>query len=62
VVYIVSQEPSFLKNEHGQISVQYAVAAALIAVAVYLGVQVVGNAANNQNNATSNMLTGSSGS
>jgi Flp pilus assembly pilin Flp len=53
---------SFLKCEQGKIPVEYAVALALIAGAIAMGVQALTTAANNQNNATSNMLTGGSGS
>jgi Flp pilus assembly pilin Flp len=53
---------AFLKGEQGKIPVEYAVALALITGAIIVGVQLLGNAANNQNNATSNMLTGSSSS
>jgi Flp pilus assembly pilin Flp len=47
---------SFGSSESGRIAVEYAVAAALIAIAVIAGIRLVGTAANNQNNATSNML------
>jgi Flp pilus assembly pilin Flp len=49
----------FLKCESAKIPVEYAVAAALIAAAVILGIKSLGNAANNQNNATSTMLQNS---
>jgi Flp pilus assembly pilin Flp len=52
----------FLNHDSGAEPVQYAVALALIIVAVVGGLQLLGGAANNQNNATSNMLQTASGS
>ena len=47
---------AFARGEAGHIQVEYVVAAGLIAIAVIIGVKLVGVAANNQNNSTSNML------
>ena len=45
-----------LKGESGLEPVQYAVVLALLVVAILGGLRLLGNAANNQNNSTSNML------
>jgi|GEM_PF-6404707 len=47
---------NLLLRESGAEPTQYAIALALIIVAVIGGLQLLGGAANNQNNATSNML------
>ncbi len=50
---------AFLKCESGAIVNEYAIAALLVAVAIIAGLTFLGNAANNQNNATSTMLQNS---
>jgi Flp pilus assembly pilin Flp len=47
---------NLLLRESGAEPVQYAIALAFIIVIVMGGLRLLGNAANNQNNATSNML------
>ena len=48
---------SFGKREHGSMEPgQYAVALALIIIAVIAGLRLLSNATNNQNNSTSNYL------
>jgi Flp pilus assembly pilin Flp len=50
----------FALQSEGRIAVEYALAAALIAIAVLAGIRLLGNATNNQNNSTSNMLQNAS--
>jgi Flp pilus assembly pilin Flp len=48
----------FWHEEGGNIPIEYAVAIALIAIAIFFGLTSLGSSVSNQNNATSNMLNG----
>ena len=50
----------FLRQDSGLEPVQYAMVLALIVIVVIAGVKLIGVVANNQNNATSNMLQNAS--
>jgi Flp pilus assembly pilin Flp len=49
---------SFLQEESGKVPIEYAVALALIAAGIIVGLRSMGNSVSNQNNATSSLLNG----
>ena len=58
--WITSKVRAFLARDCGKVQVEYMVAVGLIVLAIAYGVKYLAAAANNQNNATSNMLNGGS--